>query len=62
MENKLRVTNLKTKNAKLRTKPAGRTNLKARPEQTGLASGLTANAIKAFRLAKEQRQKQAAAE
>jgi hypothetical protein len=55
---KTTITNLKPKAVKLAARPLARTKLLAKPAKAGLASGLTKEAIKVFKLAKEQQKTQ----
>lgn len=59
MSTKTTITNLKPKAAKLAARPIARTKLAKKPTKPGLASGLTTEAIKVFKLAKEQQKAQA---
>lgn len=47
------------KKIKKKTYPVGRTNIYKKPNSTGLAVGLTQQAIKVFELAKKQQKEQA---
>jgi hypothetical protein len=58
---KTTITNLKSKAAKLAARPVARTKFAKKPAKPGLASGLTQQAIKVFKLAKEQQKTQAVA-